>query len=778
MANIQYFGSVRFVLTALVLGTLTLPLHSTEVAAQQAQSAPVRNTTYGSWVDVDTNVKNLFRISVGENSNDGDQSDAVNLVINGVSVSPGTTLDVVETEDSVIRVLDVAGKELTRVDLNNVQPGATFSREFISVLGQETGRYHLLVETKGLDVTNPDGTTTRIRTPGAIQPSQTINIANGSTTLTPNTPVFSASPSNPNLVVVSQVSNFNNPSLQVETADSGEAVIVPGRITVIQRLRPVTVTETSVNQRPETISSQIVSQETRTVGGGTSQTTTTEQRTSQQKISGEQEAIVDSVEVAPAPDKKVERTRRVEHKYQSRPGGTLVPFVVKKKVRDLQGKSVVTDNPAEYRITPNIGLNVRAGVSGDQPQLSATAMVPLNRKQGTVSAGLNATLNPSASNSQGGTIFSVSPILQVNQPLLEELKDENDQPILDAQGDPIMKPKKGGVFYGQLSLTGALVNDSTAMTTVTSTPQQFQTPIRSTFVTPTEQTDTTIETLQRNTTTVAGTQTFADTFSQPTTQTNLITDTNTSVTEGSQSQTETIKQFPESTPSSSVVTQDPVFGPTVTTTTSATQQGELQVGDRALVSSELAGTTEATSAEDVQVIGSQTTPGTPVAAGATRQTKVERGKTQRVATGPSRVIKRNNELEKNWNLDAAARIGYSNIPNLGAVATPGQFFYDVYLQASTNAPDTGIGTTFGVTLLDGVERNAEGKIRHGNDRTLNLDFDAFLSTDGDVRLGAFLALRGAGSGVSPQQVVEGVDASIQQYISERDVNLLGSNTKK
>ena len=39
MANIQYFGSVRFVLTALVLGTLTLPLHSTEVAAQRVRKA-------------------------------------------------------------------------------------------------------------------------------------------------------------------------------------------------------------------------------------------------------------------------------------------------------------------------------------------------------------------------------------------------------------------------------------------------------------------------------------------------------------------------------------------------------------------------------------------------------------------------------------------------------------------------------------------------------------------------------------------------------------------
>ena len=774
MANIKNFGSARFLLTALVLGSLILPLHSTKAVAQQA--TPVTNTTYGPWVDTDTNVRNLFRISVGENSNDGDQSDAVNLVINGVTVAPGTKLDVVETEDSTIRVLDVDGKELTSFDLSNLQPGATFSQDFIAVLGQETNRYHLLVETKGLDVTNPDGTTTRIKPPGDIQPLQTINIANGSTTLTPNTLVFSASPSNPNLVVVSQVSNFSNPLMQVETADSGEAVIIPGRITVIQRLRPVTVTETSATQRPETISSQVVSQETRTVGGDTSQTTTTEQRTSQQKVSGEQEAIVDSVEVAPAPDKKVERTRHIEHKYQSRPGGTLVPFVVKKKV-DLQGKSVVTDNPPEYRITPNIGLNVRVGVAGNQPQLSATAMAPLNRKQGTVSAGLNATLNPSADNTQGGTIFSVSPILQVNQPLLEELKDENDQPILDAQGNPIMKPKKGGVFYGQLSLTGALVNDSTAVTTVTSTPQQFQTPIRSTFVTPTEQTDTTIETLQRTTTTVGDTQTFADTFSQPTSQTNLITDTNTSVTEGTQSQTETIKQFPETTPNSSVVTQDPVFGPTVTTTTSTTQQGELQVGERTLVSSELTGTNPATSSEDVQVIDSQTTPGTPVAAGATRQTKVERGKTRSVATGPSRVIKRNSRLEKDWNWDGAARIGYSNIPNLGAVAKPGQFFYDVYLQASTNGPDTGIGTTLGVTLLDGVERNAAGKIVHGNDRTLNLDFDAFLSKDGDIKLGAFLSLRGAGSGVSAQDVAVGVDNSIAEYIAQRDTTLLGSVNK-
>lgn len=361
MANIQYFGSVRFVLTALVLGTLTLPLHSTEVAAQQAESAPVMNTTYGSWVDVGTDVRNLFRISVGENSNDGDQSDAVNLIINGVAVSPGTTLDVVETEDSAIQVLDINGKKLTTIDLNNLQPGATFSREFIAVLGQETGRYHLLVETGGLDVTNPDGTTTRIKPAGNIQPSQTINLASGSSnTLQPETLVFSASPSNPNVVVVSQVSNFNNPSLQVETADSGEAVIVPGNITVIRRLRPVVVTDTTVNQRPETVAGQIISQETRTVEGGSSQTTTTEQRTNEQRIPGEIEMVVDDIEVTPAPPKVVERTRRVEHKYQSRPGGTLVPFVVKKMTS--QGK-VVTDNPAEYRITPNVGVNVRGGVS-------------------------------------------------------------------------------------------------------------------------------------------------------------------------------------------------------------------------------------------------------------------------------------------------------------------------------------------------------------------------------------------------------------------------------
>ncbi|MBW4637193.1 MAG: hypothetical protein KME05_02965 [Gloeocapsa sp. UFS-A4-WI-NPMV-4B04] len=778
MANIQYFGSVRFVLTALVLGTLTLPLHSREVVAQQAQSAPVRNTTYGSWVDVNTNVKNLFRISVGENSNDADQSDAVNLVINGVSVAPGTVLDVVETEDSAIHVLDVNGKELTTIDLNNLQPGATFSKDFISVLGQETGRYHLLVETKGLDVTNPDGTTTRIKSPGNIQPSQTINLASGSTNLTPDRLVFSASPSDPSVVVLSQVRNFNDPLLQVETADSGEAVIVPGSITVIRRLRPVVVTEASVNQRPETVTDQIISQESRTLGGGISQTTTTEQRTSEQRLAGEIEMAVDSVEVAPDPPKVVRRKDRVEHKYQSRPGGTLVPFVVKKKTTDTQGNSVVTDNPAEYSITPNIGLNVRGGVSGGKPQVSATAMVPLNRKQGTVSAGLNVTLDPSVSDNRGSTIFSVSPILQINQPLLEEMKDKNNQPIRDRQGNPIMKPKRGGVFYGQLGLTGALVNEATTTTTVTSTPQRSETATRRTFVTPTEQTNTTVETLQRTLTTVADTQSFQDTFSQTTSQTNLISETTTSVTEGSQSQTETIRQFPESTPRTSIVTQDPVFGETVTTTTSETQPGELQIKDRTLVSSELANTTPATSSEDVQVIDSQTSQGTPVAVGDPQETKVERGETRLVATGPTKVIRRNSELEKNWNWDGTLRVGYSNIPNLGAVAKPGQFSYDVYLQASTNGPDTGLGAMFGVTLLDGVERNAEGKIRHGNDRTLNLDFDAFLSQDGDVRLGGFLSLRAAGSGVSARDIVVGVDDSIEQYIAERDIKILGSNTQK
>lgn len=771
MANIQYFGSVRFVLTALVLGTLTLPLHSTEVVAQQAETAPVMNTTYGSWVDVGTKVKNLFRISIGENSNDGDQSDSVNLVINGVAVPPGTTLDVVETEDSAIQVLDVNGKQLTTIDLDNLQPGATFSKEFISVLGQETGRYHLLVETNGLDVTNPDGTTTRIKPAGNIKPSQTINLASGSSnTLMPSTLVFSASPSNPNLVVVSQVSNFNNPSLQVETADSGEAVIVPGNITVIRRLRPVVVTGTTVNQRPETVAGQIISQETRTVEGGSSQTTTTEQRTSEQRIPGEIEMVVDDIEVTPAPPKVVERTRRVEHKYQSRPGGTLVPFVVKKMTS--QGK-VVTDNPAEYRITPNVGVNVRGGVSGGEPQLSATVMVPLDRKQGTVSAGLNATLNPLVSNTPGGTIFSVSPLLQVNQRLLEELKDEKNQPILDSQGKPIMKPKKGGVFYGQLGLTGAFVNGATETTTVTSTPQQFETATRRTFVTSTEQTDTTIETLQRTTTTVAGTQSFADTFSQPTSQTNLIAETNTSITEGTQSQTETIKQFPESTPSTSVVTQDPVFGTTVTTTTSETQQGELQVGDRALVSSELAGTTPALSSEDVQVLNRQVNQGTPVAVGDPKETKVKQGETRSAATGAAKVIRRNSEIDKEWNLDGTLRVGYSNIPNQGAVAKPGKFSYDVYLQASTNSPDTGVGAMLGVTLLDGANRNAEGKIRHGNNRTVNLDFDAFVSQDGDVKVGGFLSLRAAGSPVSRQEIVEGVDTSIEQYVAERNV-ILGS----
>lgn len=261
-----------------------------------------------------------------------------------------------------------------------------------------------------------------------------------------------------------------------------------------------------------------------------------------------------------------------------------------------------------------------AGYPGGEPQLSATVMVPLDRKQGTVSAGLNATLNPLVANTPGGTIFSVSPLLQVNQRLLEELKDEKNQPILDSQGKPIMKPKKGGVFYGQLGLTGAFVNGATETTTVTSTPQQFETATRRTFVTSTEQTDTTIETLQRTTTTVAGTQSFADTFSQPTSQTNLIAETNTSITEGTQSQTETIKQFPESTPSTSVVTQDPVFGATVTTTTSQTQQGELQLGDRALVSSELAGTTPALSSEDVQVLNRQVNQGTPVAVGDPKET--------------------------------------------------------------------------------------------------------------------------------------------------------------
>jgi hypothetical protein len=769
MAIIQYFGSVRFVLTALVLGTLTLPLHSTETAAQQAETAPVINTTYGSWVDADTKVKNLFRISVGENSNDGDQTDAVNLIINGVAVSPGTTLDVVETEDSAIQVLDVNGKQLTTIDLNNLQPGATFSREFIAVLGQETGRYHLLVETNGLDVTNPDGTTTRIKPAGNIQPSQTINLASGSSNaLMPSTLVFSASPSNPNVVVVSQVSNFNNPSLQVETADSAEAVIVPGNITVIRRLRPVVVTGTTLNQRPETVASQIISQETRTVEGGSSQTSTTEQRTSEQRIPGEIEMMVDDIEVTPAPPKVVERTRRVEHKYQSRPGGTLVPFVVKKVTSQSK---VVTDNPAEYRITPNVGINVRGGVSGGEPQLSATVMVPLDRKQGTVSAGLNATLNPLVSNTPGGTIFSVSPLLQVNQRLLEELKDEKNQPILDSQGKPIMKPKKGGVFYGQLGLTAAFVNGATETTTVTSTPQQFETATRRTFVTPTEQTDTTIETLQRTTTAVAGTQSFADTFSQATSQTNLISETNTSVTEGTQSQTETIKQFPESTPSTSVVTQDPVFGATVTTTTSETQQGELQVGDRALVSSELTGTTPAVSSEDVQVIDRQLNQGTPVAVGDPKQTKVERGETRSTATGAAKVIRRNSEIDKEWNLDGTLRVGYSNIPNQGAVAKAGQLSYDVYLQASTNAPDTGVGAMLGVALLDGVNRNAEGKIRHGNNRTLNLDFDAFLSQDGDVKVGGFLSLRAAGSPVSRQEIVEGVDASIEQYVVERNVIL-------
>lgn len=771
MATIQYFGSVRFVLTALVLGNLMLPLYSTEVAAQQAGTVPVGDTTYGSWVDISTNVKNLFRISIGENSNDADQSDAVNLVINGVAIPPGTTLDVVETEDSTIHVLDVDGKELTTIDLNNLQPGATFSKEFISVLGQETGRFHLLVETKGLDVTNPDGTTTRIKSPGDIQPSQTINLASGSTSLTPDRLVFSASPIDPSLVVVSQVSNFNNPSLQVEAADSGEAVIIPGNITVIRRLRPVVVTATNVNQRPETVTGQIVSQETRTVGGGITETTTTQQRTREQRLPGEMEVTVDSLEVAAAPPKIVEHKRRVEHKYQSRPAGTLVPFVVKKKVTS-QGNSVVTDNPAEYRITPNIGLNVRGGVSGGEPQLSATAMVPLNRKQGTVSAGVNATLNPSVSNTQGGTIFSVSPILQINQPLLEELKDKNNQLIRDQQGNPIMKPRHGGVFYGQLGVTGALVNEATTTTTVTSTPQRSETPTRRTFVTPTEQTDTTVETLRLTTKTVADTQSFQDIFSQATSQTNLITETTTSVTEGSQSQTETIKQFPESTPTTSIITQDPVFGETVTTTSSEIQQGDLIVGDRTLVSSELTGTTPATSSEDVQVIDRQTNQGTPVAVGDPKETKVERGETRLVATGPSKVIRRNSELEKEWNWDGTLRVGYSNIPNLGAVAKPGQFFYDIYLQASTNGPDTGLGAMLGVTLLDGVERNAEGKVRHGNDRTLNLDFDAFLSKDGDVRLGGFLSLRAAGSGVSAREVVAGVDDSIEQYIAERDVKLL------
>ncbi len=774
MATIQHFSSVRFVLTALALGSLILPLHGLKAMAQQVETAPIIDTRYGSWVDVGTDVRNLFRISVGENSNDGDQGDAVNLVINGVAVPPGTTLDVVETEDSAIRVLDVNGKQLTTIDLNNLQPGATFSREFISVLGQETGRYHLLVETKGLDVTNPNGTTTRINPPGNIKRSQTINLASGNpNSLTPDQLVFSASPSDPNVVVVSQVSNFNNPSLQVETADSGEAVIVPGSITVIRRLRPVVVTGTTVNQRPETVTSQIISSETRTVEGGSSQTTTTEQRTSEQLVPGEIEMTVDGVEVTAAPPQVVERKDRVEHKYQSRPGGTLVPFVVKKVTSE--GK-VVTDNPAEYEITRNIGLNIRGGVSGGEPQLSATVMVPLNRKQGTVSAGVNATLNPLVSNTPGGTIFSVSPILQVNQRLLEELKDENNQPILDRQGNPIMKPKKGGVFYGQLGLTGAFVNGATETTTVTSTPQQFETATRRTFVTSTEQTDTTIETLQRTTTTVAGTQSFADTFSQATSQTNLISETNTSVTEGNQSQTETIRQFPENTPSTSVVTQDPVFGETVTTTTSETQQGELQVGDRALVSSELGGTTAAISSEDVQVLGSQLNQGTPVAVGDPKETKVERGETRSAATGPAKVIRRNSEIEKEWNLDGTLRVGYSNIPNQGAVAKPGQFSYDVYLQASTNGPDTGIGAMLGVTLLDGVERNAEGKIRHGNNRTLNLDFDAFLSKDGDVKVGGFLSLRAAGSAVSRQEIVEGVDTSIEQYVAERDV-IMGSAKK-
>lgn len=775
MAAIQYFSSVRFVLTALVLGTLMLPLHSTKTAAQQAQTAPVIETMQGSWVDVGTEVRNLFRISVGENSNDADQSDAVNLVINGIVVRPGTTLDVVETEDSAIQVLDINGKQLTTIDLNNLQPGATFSKDFLTVLGQETGRYHLLVETKGLDVTNPDGTTTRIKSPGNIQPSQTVNLASGSpNTLTPNKLVFSASPSDPTVVVISQVSNFNNPSLQVETADSGEAVISPGSITVIRRLRPIVVSGTTVNQRPETVIGQIISKETRTLEGNTSQTTTTEQRTSEQSVSGEMEMTIEGVEVTAAPPKVVERTRRVEHKYQSRPGGTLVPFVVKKVTSN--SNSVVTDNPAEYRITPSVGLNVRGGVSGGEPQLSATVMVPLNRKQGTVSAGVNATLNPSVSDTQGGTIFSVSPILQVNEPLLEELKDENNQLILDNQGNPIMKPKRGGVFYGQLGLTGAFVNGATATTTVTSTPQQFETATRRTFIIPTEQTNTTVETLQRTTTTVAGTQSFADTFSQVTSQTNMITETNTSVTEGTQSQTETIKQFPESTLRTSVVTQDPVLGETVTTTSSEIQQGELQAEARKLVSSELADTTAATSSEDVQVIDRQLSQGTPVAVGDPKETKVERGVTQRLATGPAKVIRRSSEIDKEWNLDGTLRAGYSNIPNQGAVAKSGQFSYDVYLQASTNGPDTGIGAMLGVTLLDGVERNAEGKIRHCNDRTLNLDFEAFLSQDGDVRLGGFLSLRAAGAAVSPQEIVQEVDTSIEQYIAERNV-ILGSAEK-
>lgn len=124
-------------------------------------------------------------------------------------------------------------------------------------------------------------------------------------------------------------------------------------------------------------------------------------------------------------------------------------------------------------------------------------------------------------------------------------------------------------------------------------------------------------------------------------------------------------------------------------------------------------------------------------------------------------------------MDGTLRVGYSNIPNQGAVAKPGKFSYDVYLQASTNSPDTGVGAMLGVTLLDGVNRNAEGKIRHGNNRTVNLDFDAFVSQDGDVKVGGFLSLRAAGSPVSRQEIVEGVDASIEQYVAERNV-ILGS----
>jgi len=747
----------------------------------------------GDWVQTGKDQTRLFRIHSPElGANDQDQSDAGRiLLIDGRTVEPGQTVDVVLTGNATLVLQSVeTGRTLMTVDLNNLQPGATWSADFIAFLAQSpqfAGKYMFMYEAKGFDVVDRNGNVAFRNSPSDIQPGDVLNLTylNPDGTIKDNGVVLSGSPDTPNTVNWSNTAAFSNKT-HLQGGDSTPIEINIGDRTATYYQREVVKTEVTTGTTVTTNTGNEVTTAERTVGGETS--TEVSQRTDRTAgtIEGTVEFKEDTVVVEPVKPLEYETTETRKNPRRVVPDSTVTGLVrnaqtelpdgTPLKAPDGSGNAARTSGDGENNKL-GTGLMVRIGAVTDKggnltPQGNVLLLHPFTEN---FHGGVNFQVNGNAGNTPGATVLGATGILGVNTDLLTERKREDGTIIRDARGNALMRPTNGQ-FYLQGLGTVSLGNYKTEVTDYWKQERESRTPTTSTFTVETRTPFERFDTFNITTTYTGPTARFLDTTTTPWSQDVTTSTTTTSQTQGTQNRVDTSVVFPSgSLPNeSSSVTGDVTWGPTSTSSTSSVNVGDRNNGTSTTATS-LLGVTSASSASSEVLVNSQEVLGQTAVISEPVLQSVEAGPTTIANVGSPIHLGRSTETKLGWSTDFAVRGGYTNVLSRGAVAGPGTVLFDAYAQYSpTNVKnDSGVGGMLGVVLASGVNKDQEGRTIRTNDRALSLDGNVFVNGNG-VNLAAFLSLRAVASGNTGDRVALNAGRSVDQYVAQRDLQLLES----